>query len=352
MGVQDHGVASSEHRQSNDATGQPIGPVGASGSRRVGPGGDDCSRNDHGRRTYPSGLTSPCSIRSFGPTQPGVLGHCRAPCCYNEPMLIKRCAGCSEPGADVCRRCRFALVASSPVTTSSGILAATEFSGLGKELIVGLKYRNRRHLAVHLARQLSRRLDATQIDVITWAPTSRSRVRRRGYDQAELLARALAALWRKPCRRMLFRRHGATQTGQNRANRLIGPEFVTRPIARSHRSRPATRTPRVLVVDDVVTTGSTLLAARAALLAAGARSVVMAAVAATPDASHRSRGYRSALRPSSPASRSTAAMAGAASTSTATPYIPSASAAATLVATSSRNAVRPAVALNLVKASS
>ena len=273
-------------------------------------------------------------------------------------MLIKRCAGCSEPGVDLCRRCRFALVASSPVTTSSGILAATEFSGLGKELIVGLKYRNRRHLAVHLAAQLSRRLDATQIDVITWAPTSRSRVRGRGYDQAELLARALAALWRKPCRRMLFRRHGVTQTGLNRASRLIGPEFVTRPVGRSHRSRSATRAPRVLVVDDVVTTGSTLLAARAALLAAGARSVVMAAVAATPDTSHRSRGYRSALRQSSqssqssPASRSTAAMAGAASASTTTPYIPSASAAATLVATSSRNAVRPAVALNLVRASS
>src|SRR3954468_18089827 len=117
-------------------------------------------------------------------------------------MLIHRCAGCSEPGVELCRRCRFALVASPPVVTATGIVAATEFSGLGRELVVGLKYRNRRRLAAHLPEQWSTRLDPPQIDVITWAPTTRGHVRRRGYDQAELLARALSSLWRKPCRRM------------------------------------------------------------------------------------------------------------------------------------------------------
>ena len=204
-------------------------------------------------------------------------------------MLNNRCAGCDEPGVDLCRRCRFALVTSPPVVTASGIVAATEFVGLTKQLVLGLKYRNRRRLADHLAEQLSRRLDPTQIDVVTWAPTSRRRTRRRGYDQAELLARALAARWRKPCRRMLFRRHGVAQTGRSRAERLHGPSFAARPVRHP---------PRVLVVDDVVTTGSTLLAARSALLAAGARSVVLAAVAATPD-SVQAR----------PARRSTATMA-------------------------------------------
>jgi len=252
-------------------------------------------------------------------------------------MLINRCAGCSEPGTDLCRRCRFALVASRPVVTPAGIVAATEFAGLGRDLVVGLKYRNRRHLAVYLAEQLSRRLDPTQIDVVTWAPTSGRRTRRRGYDQAELLARALAARWRKPCRRMLFRRHGAPQTGQTRALRLVGPEFASRPMSGM---RPNRLGPRVLVVDDVVTTGATLQAARDSLLAAGARSVVMAAVAATPDVQSR------------PARRSVAAIAAAESSSTRIPYIPTRSAAATLVSTSSRNAARPAVALSLVKASS
>jgi ComF family protein len=255
-------------------------------------------------------------------------------------MLINRCVGCSEPGADLCRRCRFALVAARPVVTPAGIVAATEFTGLGRDLVVGLKYRNRRHLAVYLAEQLSRRLDPTQIDVVTWAPTSGRRTRRRGYDQAELLARALAARWRKPCRRMLFRRHGAPQTGQSRADRLVGPEFASRPISPTAATRCG---PRVLVVDDVVTTGATLLAARDALLAAGARSVQLAAVAATPDAR---------AGQTSPARRSVVAIAGAESSSTRIPNMPTRSAAATLVSTSSRKAARPAVALSLVKASS
>jgi predicted amidophosphoribosyltransferase len=247
-------------------------------------------------------------------------------------MLNSRCGGCSELGPDLCRRCRFALVASPPVVTRTGVVAATEFSGLGRELVVGLKYRNRRRLAAHLAEQLSRRLDPTQIDVITWAPTTRGHVRRRGYDQAELLARALAALWRKPCRRMLFRRHGPTQTGRSRAERLLGPDFDARPMPRN---------PRVLVVDDVVTTGSTLIAARDALLAAGARSVVLAAVAATPD--------HVVDRPNR---RSTSAMAGAASSSTSTPTMPTRRAASTFDSTSSRKTTRSGTVLSLVAASS
>ena len=248
-------------------------------------------------------------------------------------MLINRCAGCREPGFELCRRCQFALAASPPVVTASGVIAATEFVGLPKELIIGLKFRNRRRIVSYLADQLSRRIDPTQIDVITWAPTSQRRANHRGYDQAELLARALAARWRKPCRRMLFRHHGPAQTGRNRADRMHGPSFASRPIRNP---------PRVLVIDDVVTTGTTLLAAREALLAAGARSVVLAAMAATPESLPQAR----------PARISTASIAGEQSSSTTTPKMPSSSAAATFDATSSKKAHRRASALSLVSASS
>lgn len=194
-------------------------------------------------------------------------------------VLSQRCAACSEPGPALCRTCRFALATSSVVRALGGVDAAMRFEGVGRSAILGLKYGNRRPVAAHLARLLVRRLrlDAPgeRFDVVTWAPTSAARQRERGFDQAELLAREVGRVLGVPCRRLLQRAHGAPQTGRARAERVGGG----RP---SFRARPARRGLRVLLVDDVVTTGSTLAQAERALRDAGVQHVRCAAVAATP----------------------------------------------------------------------
>ena len=60
------------------------------------------------------------------------------------------------------------------------------------DLIVALKFRHRRSAAGVLAAHMVSRLGLDNIDVVTWAPTSARRVRRRGYDQAEAIAQAVA----------------------------------------------------------------------------------------------------------------------------------------------------------------
>jgi predicted amidophosphoribosyltransferase len=164
------------------------------------------------------------------------------------------------------------LAAAAPVAAGD-VIAAFALDEAVRRAVLGLKYRNRRRLAGWFACRLAVALGSHDCDVVTWAPTSPARQRRRGYDQAELLARALARELGVPCRRLLRRVPGEHQTGRSRAERLTGPGF-----------RAFLRRPRlhVLVVDDVVTTGATLAAARSALLAAGAGHVRLAAVAATP----------------------------------------------------------------------
>lgn len=192
-------------------------------------------------------------------------------------MLIPTsCAGCNEPGAVICRRCRFALVSAATAHSSSGVHAALPFEGVARQVVHGLKFRNRRQVAATLAAMMVRRLHLDgpgRVDLVTWAPTSARRARDRGFDQAELLARAVARELGVPCRRLLYRAHGGAQTGRRRSERLTGPGF---------RARVAGRSLRVLLVDDVVTTGATMAAAVEALHLAGVGEVQCVAAAATP----------------------------------------------------------------------
>jgi predicted amidophosphoribosyltransferase len=111
------------------------------------------------------------------------------------------------------------------------------------------------------------------IDLVTWAPTTAERAATRGFDQAELLARRVARRLGLPCHRLLRRRPGPAQTGQDAASRRFGPRFISSPRSWGH---------RILIVDDIVTTGATLAAAADALRLAGAIDVSAVAAARTP----------------------------------------------------------------------
>ena len=185
-------------------------------------------------------------------------------------LLAARCPICSRPGPAPCPHCLRRL---GPAPPSSAVPAAFRYDDAGRAVLLGLKYRNARSAVPELARAMAALVEAERFDVVTWAPTSAARTRRRGFDQAELLARAVAADLRLPCRRLLRRQDsGPPQTGRNRADREVGPSFR----ARTGRWRS------VLLIDDVVTTGATLRSAELALHRAGAGFVQALAAAAPP----------------------------------------------------------------------
>lgn len=192
-----------------------------------------------------------------------------------ELLFPPRCVLCDELGTGLCRSCADRLEpCRAPVPPGlDDLMALCRYSGAGRDLVLALKRGNRRDALPQLGAALAAGLQVTlgRADpVVTWAPTTGTRRRARGFDQAELLARAVGRAGGWPVRPTL-RRVGGPQHGSSRARRWTDLSFS------SSRS-PA---PLTVLVDDVVTSGATMAAAARALLDAGAEHVLGAALAAS-----------------------------------------------------------------------
>lgn len=178
-----------------------------------------------------------------------------------------QCRRCGHYGtrAPVCDTCR------DWPAYFTGNAALLPYSERVREAILCFKYHGEPWRAEGFATLFAER-PAPTVDMIVPVPLHKARLRERGYNQSWLLAQQMAAAWEIPARQDLLVRTVNTrhQVGLSRHERM---QNVAEAFTVPERAAQVLRGKRILLVDDVMTTGSTLLACARTLHAAGVREV-------------------------------------------------------------------------------
>jgi len=195
---------------------------------------------------------------------------CRKLLRRGELDLCPACREETEPWRDPKRKYQFL----------DSFTAVWYYEGYVRSSILRFKFYRATHLAGGFGRRLALRLQdrfPEDFDLVTWVPVSTLRKLRRGYDQSALLAKALGKeLGTEPVSTLKKIRNNKTQSSlRDSAHRRANVLGVYRVV-----NADAVRGKRVLLVDDVFTTGATAGECARMLLTAGAKEVHCAAIAA------------------------------------------------------------------------
>lgn len=212
-------------------------------------------------------------------------------------LFPEKCVLCAKvlekDETDLCHDCRVHApecpVSNSKYPYLKQWLALWYYEDKARDSLLRFKFRGKRHYAQAYGRFLAMKLSRegwTDFDILTWIPISQKRRRKRGYDQVKLIAQAVAAeleVTALPCLKKI--RDNPAQSGivgqaERRAN-VLGVYAVIDPCALQGK--------RILLLDDIVTTGATAGECARVLLTAGAKELDLAVVAA---ARHHKKGSR------------------------------------------------------------
>jgi ComF family protein len=199
-----------------------------------------------------------CVVCAAGGEQ--LCAGCRESLPLLRPPLCDRCGAPTAWPVSRCREC------SGRRLAFASARAAVEYDDSVRRLVAAWKERGLRRLAAEAADAVAGAIEPPDVAVLTYVPPDRERVLQRGHHPAQRLALELGRRWNLPVRALVGRTRSVPhQRGLSRAERR-------RNVAGAF--RPAVSTPtRVVLVDDVYTSGATVGAVASALRKGGARRV-------------------------------------------------------------------------------
>ncbi len=193
-------------------------------------------------------------------------------------LLPVTCVGCSVDDRALCPACRLELVPTPQVRQLADgltVTSALRYDGAVRRSVLAYKENGRTDVARALAAPLAAAIAAAAIGRVHLVamPIGRAAYRRRGYDPVRLLLRRGG--FGRPLDALAGVRRRDEQKGLDRAARAVN-------LAGTMSARGDIRGTRIVLVDDVVTTGATILEAARAIRAGGGEVIGAAVLAATP----------------------------------------------------------------------
>ncbi|MBQ7522475.1 MAG: ComF family protein, partial [Clostridia bacterium] len=179
------------------------------------------------------------------------------------PVHCPYCDELMTPNLVACEQCQKEIQAVNIFNETDNIRCISPFyyDGIYKRAVLDLKFKNRsdyaKILSHSMAEALKQYFDFSEFDCITCIPPSKNSYRKRGYNQAELLAKGLSLYTEIPFERLLVKikdtkvQHTISDAQKRKQN--VKDAFA---VIRQHSDKIQNKT--ILLVDDILTTGATL----------------------------------------------------------------------------------------------
>jgi competence protein ComFC len=205
--------------------------------------------------------------------------------CFDKTYFVyrKKCNLCGRPirSGRICRRCK-------EITPSFDfVISCGSYVPPFSDIIKIYKYRNRPSLSGRLARKLyscySSRSDISEVDYLTWVPMRRAEKRERGYNQSKLLAEEFSKMSSLKSIDLLYKAANipsqTTLPDERRPGNVKGAYKIREKTLKTFNGDP---NKGIILIDDVLTTGSTLNECAKRLKEAGFKKVFGLVLAISP----------------------------------------------------------------------
>lgn len=200
-------------------------------------------------------------------------------------LFPEYCVCCSKNGQLLCNNC-YQLIHFNPQPANSDLfsqkyldqaLSLAVYQPPISDLIKSLKYGRVKKISRVLAQLLFDHLNLPQYDLITWAPISKKRLNDRGFNQAELIGKELGKLLKIPTLPMLKKIKHTSKQAKSSFNQRLENLQNSFGIEEQHIKYLSNQ--KIMIIDDVLSTGSTLNECARILKKADVDKVIGVAVA-------------------------------------------------------------------------